>query len=536
MDSKYLGFAIGYGGIVTVPNGNIWACGLITIVGHLGIVYSSDGGTTWQAPTSGSVVTDETMYGSASSTYGDGDIATDSNGVLHVVVGANAIVNSRSYVYATYNTTSGSWSSWETIDVHDDASTPPTSAIHLALDSNGKPHVLFNIQGRSMGSGIDGFYYRNKTGASWSAREQVSTTLLGMTPHGSILVVDNGVVEANYNRGSAGYCFRTRTSGTWGTETYTVSSQKYPGKRAILYTSGSTFRYNGYYNGGFLENGTQVSSIPTAEYFGVTTSGSTKYVIYQDYADDDIKYIKYDGSWSSPTTLFTYASGLTRTGPEYSYYFEYQSNRINYYYGGNFNYINLGTSYTLTPTAVSAAATTITPTVNQGSLLLSPAIAIAVTSGSDPTIQTEEGGQTCYPNPVTGSVAASLEVAYSGWVITPGATNAQPLAKFQNARLKIGWATFYRDIGDNIYLVAPVKSGTVATIGAVLVSGQVSVDLTGQEAAASTWAIAPSILGNYRLWRWNGTQWENETVYVFDTDWVTKPLYVWLEGDWRLVG
>lgn len=104
-------------------------------------------------------------------------------------------------------------------------------------------------------------------------------------------------------------------------------------------------------------------------------------------------------------------------------------------------------------------------------------------------------------------------------------------------RIAIGWARAELDISG---VIRPAQSIAKVSVlnPTVVLSGNVVVDLAGSFAyvvAAIGQPFVPS-LATYALRRWDGTQWIDEAIMVYQSGWVSKPLYMWLDNEWKEVG
>lgn len=347
------------GAIVTTSGGTIYIFALSS-TDTLRIYKSTNGGDSWSELSS---VSSTTIVGSASNTYGV-SAAIDTAGYIHVVCSSLSPLPTRMVAYATFNTATDGWSSWELAGDFDDAvgGTNMYGSLNgIAIDSSNKPHVIYLGGDTSMGTTSNRLFYVNKTGASWSAREEVGNSPPATNYTGaSICIRGSDVIELFMVQSSTYPQIRTRTSGTWGSITsWTAggSNTTMPLKCIVATTGGTVYRYAASSGDVLYENNANtsqnvdfVSGSNSANTFGSVLRGSTRYHIYRDGTNAYLKYVSNSGSgWSSVTTL--HSAAVTKVIPEWAYNAEYQVGRINILFSIvnelYFTYIDLATNLTI---------------------------------------------------------------------------------------------------------------------------------------------------------------------------------------------
>lgn len=275
--------------IVTASNGYVY---ILDVSSSLVVQKSTDAGVNFSTV---STQTPTNIFGSAGTIAGVA-AALDSQGYIHVIVQGMDTTTTRDIAYAKFNTADDTWGAWEQV-VALSASSIYVGIPAIAIDSSDKPHVLYNNIVTNMGNDYYVIFYSNKTGASWSAQEQVS---VGYVNYSYMDIVVNGtIIEANY-RGTSTQKYRTK-NGTWGSEnTHTYSSSTTTSKWVTF--DGSTIYRYGIYGGVVYENNTS-TGISVAG-FGCSYTNGTRYLVYSVPSDTTIKYVSNSGSgWSAPVTI-----------------------------------------------------------------------------------------------------------------------------------------------------------------------------------------------------------------------------------------
>lgn len=415
------------GAVVTASSGDIYVFFPDTNNRVLKIWKSTNGGSSFSSL---SDVTNSTIFGGQYYCTSI-DAAIDSAGYIHVVCAPTDNAATRDVSYNKLNTANDTWGTWEQAAAHTKIVGNATSC-NIAIDSNDKPHIAYMNVEANMGNDYSRIYYTNKTGASWATPVMVSTATTTNHFHPSVIIRNSDVVEVTYYSLAQGF-YRTRTSGTWGSQGNLTGR---PLHHSLSSTSGGTvYRYT--FTPGatdpVYENGSSVG-ISTYNTDSVDSTaaalivGSTRYIFYTTTDRLNIEYISNDGSgWSQPTTLETVSTtGLINVQIEYEYNNENQTDRINYLftkldstYYLCYNYLSLvtsGSNQTISSvTSIDTAENFPSPTVSPGSVALSPDAIGSAANFPSPTVS---------PGAVTLSVTAidSLE-AFALSTLTIGQVN-----------------------------------------------------------------------------------------------------------------
>jgi len=254
-------------------------------------------------------------------------VAIDSGDILHIVYYHDAYPASGGLDYITFDTLDGG--------AQDDAFNTEEEAIAqvdadntrygcaIAIDSNGKPHAVFTDSDALKGTDYNTIYYANKTGVSWSTPlevEGVSNVKNCNYPDIAIDSDDKPVVTyINYDDDALGAAqgdandpttfslhdpdTGTASSGTVHTPTIAVDSGGdhwigYSGLSATLKaTLVKHIKTDGWTTWAKYDSSSRGDRVSTA------VNGTDVYIIYEDGADNDIKYNKYTGSWAGEDLL-----------------------------------------------------------------------------------------------------------------------------------------------------------------------------------------------------------------------------------------
>lgn len=328
----------GGGAVVKTSGGTVYAIAC-TIGGGTVFVAKYSGGswTTVSQTANGTVFTS-----GITATYCHA--AIDSANTIHVIAGASSNSGTRDISYATYNTSTDSFSAWESV-----ATVAAFQSLNgfIVIDSGNKPHVAYATRVSNMGNDYDRVYYTNKVSGSWLTPEMVSTGTTTNYWLGSMTIRSSDIIEVLY-RTSASGLYRTRTSGSWGSET-TLSStypeSLYQGLTAT--TGGTVYRYTSDDNTPALmaENGTSTThssyvtlSVPGSNGIPAVAAlvSSTRYLFYINNSDRDL-YITSNsgGGWSSATVLQT--GTFLRVTTSWSYNYHNFSSEIGYLFDDGTN-------------------------------------------------------------------------------------------------------------------------------------------------------------------------------------------------------
>jgi hypothetical protein len=343
------GYRTGVKVLVTTSSGNIYAFFVGTDYYTLEIRKSTNGGVSFSSLSS---VSDDTVFGTGAYPFYGVAVAIDSSDIIHVACQSQFTAATRDISYATLTTSNDSWSSWEqAAAMAIDLSNP--YACSIAVDSNDKPHIVYIYLASNMGNDYSRIYYTNKV-SGWLTPEMVSTGTQTNYASPNIVVRGSNIVEVTYDTAGVSY-YRVRTSGSWGSETSFTGHYQYP---FTATTGGTVYRYSGAFSTpyGVYENGTQFGSGTIDAKYGLQAAtsclvGSTRFFLYVDQSDNDLKYSKNDGSgWIAPVTL--YIGTFTVPAAEWAYYNEHQGQRVNYLYLSSgtvyYDYISLEVTSTKT--------------------------------------------------------------------------------------------------------------------------------------------------------------------------------------------
>jgi hypothetical protein len=253
--------------------------------------------------------------------------AIDSNDNIHIIATADADAT-RSVAYAIYDTGTDTLGTWEEAASYADA-VPFYPGVVIALDSNDKPHVLYVDAVTSKGSLQDGIYYVEKTGASWSTKEQVSLRAdkADRYCYPRISLCPNDDIEALYYFFTDSDVAYRRKNAEWGGESVYAESAAYLYSVTVT-TEDTVYRYH--YAGAVKENGV---STGYSSYMGqvrgwAALDGTDRYVFYVD-DNDDVHVISNTGSgWVDEGVQ--QAGTYSRVIAEWAYNNENQSGEINY--------------------------------------------------------------------------------------------------------------------------------------------------------------------------------------------------------------
>lgn len=133
-------------------------------------------------------------------------------------------------MYVTFDTSTNQWGTAEVVTADIDDPSVGRRSVSVSLDSGDKPHVLYTIGARIKGKTWSQLKYKNKTGAAWSAQEDVHVRegkhnywpTLG---HES----DDRFVAVWWNTTDGMVIARTRSSvGVWDTIQTVKTASSYP--------------------------------------------------------------------------------------------------------------------------------------------------------------------------------------------------------------------------------------------------------------------------------------------------------------------
>ena len=258
-----------------------------------------------------------TLIGSAQTptvVHGGGTVARvfaeiDSNNVVHVISACGSD-QTRDIAYNTISNVDSSpaWGTWEEAGPYDQ--TPSTVwGVYLTIDSNNAPHVLYIDYVSEHGTTYSQMMYVEKTGASWSVGENISDVANRNYSSPRITIKAGNNAEALYQGVTTGNVYyKTRTSGTWGSETTQsfISGPTIPTGAITVTTGGTVYRYQAdddvaefrilenYVYTGFLHE------LGDWQFGAILFNDVDRYIIYcQDTSEDVALLVNTGSGWSS---------------------------------------------------------------------------------------------------------------------------------------------------------------------------------------------------------------------------------------------
>ncbi len=174
----------------------------------INIYYVTNAGGSWSAP----VRISSNSFGNDA--LQNPAIAVDASNKAHVAFShRNGSTDSKINIYYVTNA-SGSWSSPARIS-NDSFNQDARSNPSIAIDGNGKPHVVYGHKNGSTDSKVN-IYYVNKTGASWSSPVNVSGDINGQDSFNPDLAMSaTGTIRVAFSNISTNV-FYTENSGSGG--------------------------------------------------------------------------------------------------------------------------------------------------------------------------------------------------------------------------------------------------------------------------------------------------------------------------------
>lgn len=329
--------------VITTSGGNIYVFGLTFPGSNLAIYKSTNNGSSFSSLTS---VTCTTIHGGSTYYITGLDAVIDGSGIIHVLCQTDLSAATRDVAYCTFDTSNDTWGTWTEV-----TSTPYDTGgsrqCSIAIDSSDKLHILYTNVTRSKGTNYTNICYKNNVSGSWSTEEVVSTGTNTYNYWSPVILVRNSdIVEALYYRASDSVVFyRTRTSGSWGSESSLTNSSGDAHSSLISTTGGTVYRYTktATPNEDLYENDSLI--ISDVNYYGANYQNNIRYLVYTEFTGIGDGYVhlqKNSGSgWGGDEVL-------EASGPcygivtEWSYNREYQNGRINYLYDYNNNNIYFG--------------------------------------------------------------------------------------------------------------------------------------------------------------------------------------------------
>ncbi len=304
-DASNFGALLGAGReIVRSSNGTIY-----TFLNKAGTceVWKSTDGSSWTKPTAGVTCTTAQAVG----------LAIDGSDNLHLIY-ANG---TRTIRYRLYTTSNDSFSSEESVSNCTGAGNT-CSLYDIAVDSNSIPHIAYGQYTNS--SGDVNVKYTNRISGSWKA-VITSSTLSAVQTSVSMLIDNNNIpqIVTTIEGGGTVLAFIGNTNDTTtltssGDLDATINATA--GQQAasiavdssnntwITYVDGTTnyirlIKHNS--GDGWTTWQSSITNSNAGYEPSLAIDGTNVYVLYQDSSDNDIKYLKYNGSWTGPTTLHT---------------------------------------------------------------------------------------------------------------------------------------------------------------------------------------------------------------------------------------
>lgn len=304
-DASNFGALLGAGReIVRSSNGTIY-----TFLNKAGTceVWKSTDGSSWTKPTAGVTCTTAQSVG----------LAVDGSDNLHLIYANGA----RTIKYRLYTTSNDSFGSEEAVSSCSGAGNT-CSLYDIAIDSNSIPHIAYGQYTNA--SGDVHVKYTNRISGSWKA-VITSSTLTAVQTSVSMLIDNNNIpqIVTTIEGGGTVLAFIGNTNDTTtltssGDLDATINATA--GQQAasiaidssnntwITYVDGTTnyirlIKHNS--GDGWTTWQSSITNSNAGYEPSLAIDGTNVYVIYQDSSDNDIKYLKYNGSWTGPTTLHT---------------------------------------------------------------------------------------------------------------------------------------------------------------------------------------------------------------------------------------
>ena len=312
----------------------------------LRVFKSTTGGASWSELTA---QTQTNMFGSAT-TAASFSAQIDSSNVIHVVAVAGQWQYSiRDIVYATFTTSSDTWSSWTNVKAGVASDPSESHVVDLALDANGKPHIIFDDENGDV-------YYTNYVTGSWATPTLLKDESSPTYHQVRIVVRNTDTVEVIWTDNTIYAKQRTCTGGTWGDVTewgadiYGIFDMIASGSDVYRYIAKFiTSHYDVYMNNSLSIS--QSHSVP-----GILVHNGIFYYFVGDGSGNINKRLSTDGfNWSSESLVEAVAGGYLWV--RWQYNFRYDNSKIEYLYtitsvGTYYNYINEATA--ATPSSKSA--------------------------------------------------------------------------------------------------------------------------------------------------------------------------------------
>lgn len=501
--------------VMTAPNGNIYVA--VQSSGYIYVFKSTSGSSFSQVATA----MHNTVFGVAAGGTYRASFAMDTNGYIHVAAISSLSGATRKLAYCLFDTSNDTFGTWEQAIALAQAGSGYTSC-SIAIDSNNKPHILYIDYYTSMGNTISRTHYTNKTGANWLSAEQVSTSTSVSSTNPTIIVRASDIVEAHYEMAGSTAISRTRTSGTWGSETsYSPNANYVHNSHSLTATSGSSVYHYALKSSPATvwENTTQVGSITSFadtshRTISAAISGTTRYLFYID-SSYNLYYVNSSGSgWTSPTLLENPTANISSVEAEWAYNGEYQSSRINYIFntgGIYFNYLALaGPDQTIS---------SVTP-IDSAENFPSPIVVVV----DAPIV----------PDPVTVGFDTVNPTVASSHIWTPQAVTFGMDTFLPGKHPNVGWIKLFNNYSPSVTLTPEAVRIGFDTVGPFVALG--SVIVSPAIASFGLRTIDPIVLGMFAgiLKRWDGGTWVREPLKVYlSSTWQSKPLKVYLDGQWK---
>jgi len=308
---------------------------------------SSDGGQTWFEQ-------DVANRPVAGVTVRFAVAAIDGNDKIHVFYGDDALGYAR---YVIFDTSTDTWGTPENVG--------PLEAFDggaaITIDSNNKPHVVWERLVAYHGVTYRQLYYSNKVGATWLAPEKVNVAPDKNHKWPQITVDSVGAIHVCYGQATDDELLYRKRDGTWGTETLVDSDCEGEVATSIAINANGNVLI-AYYapTAGAVKLATYttswsteiVRSIDVGDYVSLAINGTDRYVFYRDLVNGYIHLSKNIGVCWVHETLE--ADVYDKVSSKWSFYYNNQGEiQIDYV----FSYISniYWNKYILIPPPVAGA-------------------------------------------------------------------------------------------------------------------------------------------------------------------------------------
>lgn len=179
------------------------------------IIYKNVDGT----PTQEENISVTTIHGSGPS-WARNHAAIDSNDFIHIISVPGAAGATMDVAYRVFDTSDDTWvgAGWEECADYVFGVSPYAGG-RIVIDSNDKPHVIFQAKTTYHGSDFESVQYVEKTGASWTEPVQVNVETTNMHYKAGLGITSTDKLHAYYYDSTDNYItYRENSGGTWGSE------------------------------------------------------------------------------------------------------------------------------------------------------------------------------------------------------------------------------------------------------------------------------------------------------------------------------